>query len=330
MISVIVPAYNEAENIANCLESLNHQTFPREQYEIIVVDDGSPDQTANVAQSFPGIRLISQKNQGPAAARNHGVQQARGEIVLFTDADCIPLPDWISEMVQPLRQNPEIVAVKGAYETRQRSWTARFVQLEFEDKYDKLEKQEFIDFIDTYAAAYRREIFLQAGGFSLDFRLPSAEDAELGFRLADKGYKMVFNPKARVIHQHPESPLIYLKKKYFFAYWRLFATLKNPKKIMGDSYTPQLMKLQLLLFPLLLLEIALFFVGLITMRPMLWLFGLYFGTMIPFLVKSFRRDPEILIRAPFFLVLRSAGQFFGLVRCLWDYYKKRNDGKKGF
>ncbi len=322
MISVIVPAYNEAGNIANCLASLVQQTFPREQYEIIVVDDGSTDQTARVVQNFSGVRLIKQENRGPAAARNHGVQEAGGEIVLFTDADCVPLPDWITEMIRPFGLNPEIAAVKGAYETRQQSWTARFVQLEFEDKYDRLKKQEFIDFIDTYAAAYRREIFLEAGGFSLDFRLPSAEDAELGFRLANQGRKMVFNPKARVIHLHPQTPMSYLWKKYFFAYWRFFAVLKTPNKLVGDSYTPQLMKLQVVLFPFLLLSAGLIATQ-TTAQPMLFLGLGYFGTMLPFLVKTYFRDRNLVIVAPFFLVLRSAGQFAGLMRCLWDCVKNR-------
>jgi cellulose synthase/poly-beta-1,6-N-acetylglucosamine synthase-like glycosyltransferase len=322
MLSVIVPAYNEAKNITNCLKSLSNQTYPQEQYEIIVVDDGSTDQTPTLVQNFPGIRLIRQENQGPAAARNRGVQQARGEIVIFTDADCIPLPDWIAEMVRPFQQNPEIVAVKGAYETRQRGWTPRFVQLEFEDKYDKLKKQRFIDFIDTYAAAYRRQIFLQAGGFSLDFHLPSAEDAELGFRIANKGYKMVFNPQARVIHLHPQSPQSYLRKKYLFAYWRLFAALKNPNKIAGDSYTPQLMKLQLLLFPFFMFSLVML-VTATAAQPVLLFGSLYFLTTVPFLVKAFHRDRDLVILSPFFLVLRSAGQFFGVVICLWDSYFRK-------
>jgi len=329
MISVIVPAYNEATNIAHCLQALSGQTYPREQFEIIVVNDGSTDATPEIAAGFAGVRVISQANQGPAAARNHGVREARGEIVLFTDADCRPRPDWVAQMVQPFQENPDIVAVKGAYETGQRNWTSRFVQLEFEDRYDRLRKSAFIDFVDTYAAAYRRDTFLQAGGFSLDFRLPSAEDAELGFRLANQGYLMVFNPQARVSHLHPASPLHYLQKKYLFAYWRLFAALKNPNKLLGDSYTPQLMKFQLLLFPLLVTAVLLAVITPAATSAALFLSALYLATTLPFLVKSYHRDRPILPLAPFFLLLRSAGQFWGVVICLKDnYYLKRYGTKK--
>ena len=231
--SVIIPVYNEAQTLGDCLASLVRQTGQRQDLEIIVVDDGSTDNTPDVVRGFPGVRLLRQSRQGPAAARNRGAREARGEIILFTDGDCIPLDNWLEEMLAPFHQDPDLIGVKGAYITRQRALTARFVQIEYEDKYDKLAKQKYIDFIDTYSAGYRRRTFLEAGGFDQEFPVACAEDVELSYRLANLGCKLVFNPRARVIHRHPESIRVYLRKKFKFAYWRMLSLKKHPNKILA-------------------------------------------------------------------------------------------------
>jgi glycosyltransferase involved in cell wall biosynthesis len=318
IISVVIPAHNEGKNISNCLNGLMRQTFARDNYEIIVVDDGSTDNTPDIVDSFPGVRLIRQKNQGPAVARNMGAQEARGDIVLFTDADCIPFDNWIEEMVKPFGQNSEIIAVKGAYETRQKELMARFVQVEYEDKYDKMKKQVYIDFIDTYAAGFRRNDFLQANGFNKEFPVACAEDIELSYRLANSGHKMVFNPQARVIHLHPNSLMDYAKKKYKFAYWRMLAIKKHPHKILNDAHTPQTMKIQLLFVPLLLTFIAFLFIAPMVAKVILLLFLLSYLTTIPFILKASRRDLTVGLLSPFFLLARSSSQFLGVAKGLVD------------
>ncbi|OQY52235.1 MAG: hypothetical protein B6247_17630 [Candidatus Parabeggiatoa sp. nov. 2] len=188
-ISIIIPTYNGAKRIGKCLEALAQQDYQND-YEILVVDDGSKDNTAAlIEEKYPQVKLMRQENAGPAAARNNGAQHASGDIILFTDDDCIPVTDWLLQTA--------VVAVKGAYLTKQPQLIARFVQLEYEDKYRLLEKESYIDFIDTYSAAFRQEVFIKYGGYDSSFPVACAEDVELSYRMSYAGEKMVFQPKAR-------------------------------------------------------------------------------------------------------------------------------------
>src|SRR5512143_3687890 len=116
MISVAVPASNAEKTLGACLEALLEHTAPRATYEIIVVHDGSTDRTRQTAEAY-GVRVFTEANRGAAAARNVGVQNARGEIVLFVDADSVPDRNWIQEMVAPF-QDPGIAGASGQKKTR--------------------------------------------------------------------------------------------------------------------------------------------------------------------------------------------------------------------
>ena len=98
-VSVVVPAYNAERTLGDCLRALRAQSFAAADLEIIVVDDGSRDGTASLAQRN-GVRVIRRENGGPAAARNTGWRAARGDWVAFTDADCVPSRTWLAEMMR--------------------------------------------------------------------------------------------------------------------------------------------------------------------------------------------------------------------------------------
>jgi GT2 family glycosyltransferase len=244
LFSIIVPTFNGAGRIGHCLDALLRQNSNR-SIEILVVNDGSTDDTAEVVSRYSGVCLINQANSGPAAARNRGALKARGGIVLFTDDDCVPAPGWLEAMLAPF-QDPEVVGVKGAYRSHQRGLAARFVQVEYEDRYRLMKRLSSIDFVDTYSAAFRRDGFLAMTGYDTSFPLACAEDIELSYRMSARGLKMKFAPEAIVFHTHPDTLSKYLRKKYKFAFWRVIALRKNPSKVVKDSHTPQLMKLQLL------------------------------------------------------------------------------------
>ncbi len=309
-----MPAHNAAATLDDCLVALERQTVPRDGYEIIVVDDGSTDETAVVAERHD-VCLIRQAHGWTAAARNAGIRAASGEIVCFTDADCAPAPDWLARL-QAIFADPAIAGGKGIYATRQRALPARFVQLEYEDKYDRLRPQETIDFVDTYSAAYRRDVLLANDGFDERFRF--VEDQELSFRLAARGYRMVFAPDAVVYHRHADTLWRYARKKFVIGFWKAQVVRRFPERGVRDSHTPQVMKLQMLLMALTLLAIA----GLILTRWAALALGLSAGlfllTTVPFIVKAWPKDRGVALGAPFLLAVRATalglGYGWGLLR----------------
>jgi glycosyltransferase involved in cell wall biosynthesis len=198
MISVIIPAKDAAKTLGECLQALLDQErfqFGRD-YEVIVIDDGSSDDTAQIGEQY-AVKVMRQTNRGPATARNTGARSAMGTLLVFTDADCAPSPTWLRDLTEPF-QDPAVVGVKGVYRSSQTAIIPRFVQLEYEYKYERMRNQPAIDFIDTNNAAYRKEVFIQNGGFDESFRVPSVEDQEFSFRLARKGYRMVFEHRGSI------------------------------------------------------------------------------------------------------------------------------------
>ncbi len=309
-VSIIIPTFNGASRIVNCLDALRVQAAQRNA-EILVVDDGSTDNTAEVIRRYPGVRLISQANAGPAAARNHGAQEAHGAIILFTDDDCVPMPDWLEAMLEPFK-DPEIVGAKGIYRTRQKKLAARFVQIEYEDRYRLMTGLSTIDFIDTYSAAFRRERFLEMTGYDTSFPVACAEDIELSYRMSARGWKMKFVPSAIVYHTHPDRIWSYLKKKYKFAFWRVLAVRKNPSKGVKDSHTPQIMKLQLLFFPALMIAIAIDLIARLRLPISLIVLVGFLLSTLPFVVGAIRKDPVIGLLSPVLLGARACAQFLGV------------------
>lgn len=315
MISVIIPAKDAAKTLGECLHALLHQEGMKldHDYEVIVVDDGSTDDTVEIAEQY-AVRVIRQTNRGPAAARNAGARIARGTLLAFTDADCAPSPSWLRDLTQPLN-NPEVVGVKGVYRTRQSAMVARFVQLEYEYKYGRMLNQTSIDFIDTYSAAYRNEVFIQNGGFDESFRVPSVEDQEFSFRLARKGYQMVFEPSAVVFHYHDCSLFEYLQRKYGIGYWKAFMLQWTPEKAFSDSHTAPTQRAEILLLALMLATIPL-----IALWPnyasifFLIILAVFIAITSPYLVFIGRRDPQILWIAPGMLLGRAGALGAGLLK----------------
>jgi glycosyltransferase involved in cell wall biosynthesis len=247
--SLVIPAYNASKTIRTCLESALNQTISRESYEIIVVDDGSTDGMAKIVEEYP-VRLLRQENQGPAVARNKGAYAASGDILVFTDSDCELDAHFLVQMGEIFEREPAIAGVQGSYRTKQREFMARFGQVEIETRYAKMAREPYIDFIGTYAAAYRRSVFVENDGFDTGFPRASGEDTEFSYKVQKQGHKLVFSTEAFVYHQHPASLKHYLRVKFVRGFWRVRLYRMHPEKTVKDSYTPNTLKFQVLTAPL--------------------------------------------------------------------------------
>lgn len=230
LVSVIIPAYNAAATLESCLEGCLRQRY--EPTEIIVVDDGSSDDTPVIAERL-GVRVIRQKNQGPAAARNHGARIAGGSLLVFTDADCIPGERWLENLVPVL--NNGVVAVGGGYENAtDKSLLSRMIHDEIALRHSRLSQN--VDFLGSFNFAVRREVFEGIGGFDESFRHASGEDNDLSYRLTTNGGRFAFRHDAAVAHHHPTKLWPYLRAQFRHGYWRMKLYAKHPRRADGDGY----------------------------------------------------------------------------------------------
>ena len=212
-ISVVIATFNRSEKLAGCLTAVTHQSYS--PHEIIVVDDASTDNTQHLVQTrFPNVRYLRQTtNRGPAAARNQGVWLASGEIVAFTDDDCVPPPNWLQEIAAAFRRHPDVVGVGGYQDppaaliannrvaradhvSRLRRWGPR-AHKEQHGGYE-------IPGLATNNVAYRRRLLVELGGFDENFPLAAGEDADLKLRMADHG-PLLYLPLG-VLHYRQYTP----------------------------------------------------------------------------------------------------------------------------
>jgi GT2 family glycosyltransferase len=205
LASVVVPHYNDKVRLEACLASLEDQTCPRERYEIIVTDNGTPGGIADVACRFPRARFIEETRKGAAHARNAAIAAAGSAAFAFIDADCIADPAWLEEGLRAL-EHADLVG--GAIQLTARDGAAPTSVEVFEMMFafrqqQYIEKQNFAVTANLFA---KRMIFEAIGGF----RQGLPEDTDWCQRAVAAGYAIRFAPKARVAHpaRHDWSELV--------------------------------------------------------------------------------------------------------------------------
>ena len=207
-ITVGVAAYNAARTIPGLLDSLLAQQFSRERFEIVVADNGSTDATPLIVRQYihrGPVRLVdASARRGPAAARNAVVTAALGEIVAFTDADCIAHPDWLNEIEQGFADDG-VGAVAGAIlADPARTSTERFCARHGVLSQEHVLAHPVLPYAQTANAAFRRSVFERVGTFDED--LITCEDADMLWRMQlDTDLRLVYWPSALVWHRHRSS-----------------------------------------------------------------------------------------------------------------------------
>jgi GT2 family glycosyltransferase len=191
----------------------------------------------------------------------------------------------------------------GAYTSEQSAPAAQFAQLEFEERYVGMRSQPTIDLVATYSAAFRRTVFLMEKGFDPAFPKANNEDVEFSYRLSRQGYCMVFAPLATVTHTHVPTWWGYARTKFGRAFWRTVVYKRYPAKAIKDSYTPQTLKLQILLAPLCLPGI----VWALSQRTLLGLILClpFLLTTLPMMRFAYQYRPALMWWVPWGLWLRS-------------------------
>ncbi|MDQ2716039.1 MAG: glycosyltransferase [Chloroflexota bacterium] len=200
--SIVVPVYNRADFIAASLASLFTQTYPLECYEIILVDDGSNDGTAEraleIVQGWRGaFRLVRNVHGGPACARNAGIRAASAEIIAFIDSDCVADADWLERLVEALLTSDAVGVGGPLINVTGQGWVSRYLDAAAFFRHRVRHGQ--VDYLLTANVAYRRSALLSINGFSEQDGAWS-EDADLSFRLRQAGYTLRLAAQGSVMH----------------------------------------------------------------------------------------------------------------------------------
>jgi glycosyltransferase involved in cell wall biosynthesis len=224
-ISVIVPVKNEGKKIGNCLEAIFKQTL--QPFEVIVVDGNSTDNTVENANKYP-IRLFYENYRTRAGACKVGVENASGEFIAFTDADCIVKNNWLENLMKGFGDG--IVGVGGGIKNQGEGiWkksisfaVGTFLGSAFSIQGRIYTKKKYVKSISGCNSIYRKENLLNIGNF--DVRLPTAEDTELNSRLLKIG-KLLYVPDAVILHNHNRGLAEFAKRMQQYGYGRIKSRL---------------------------------------------------------------------------------------------------------
>jgi glycosyltransferase involved in cell wall biosynthesis len=202
-VAVVVPTFNRAGQLDDLLDAVAGQVDVEGGYEVVVVDGGSTDGTAEVVARHPGAHHLFQPNAGPAAARNRGWRATTAPVVAFTDDDTLPSPTWLHDLLAALDADAGLSAVGGAVRPVRRTRPAEFVELDGLVNHG-VDADGTIRYLITANLAVRREALEAVGGFDESFPAASGEDTDLTWRLQAAGHRLATTDQAVVRHRHPE------------------------------------------------------------------------------------------------------------------------------
>ena len=219
-ISIIIPNYNRKERLKRCLETLLVQDYPKENFEIIVIDDGSSDGTdkmlGELSREHGNLRYFCQSHKGPATARNLGIKEAKGEIIGFTDSDCILKEDWVRKMTEAHWLEKSAIAIGGLTKVN----SCRIKALVSQSLSDgaiktNIDGESEIIFFPTCNVSLKKE-YLNGERFNELFPLPAGEDLEFFWRLFKKGGNFIYRQDIEILHNCHPNFRSFLKQSYMY------------------------------------------------------------------------------------------------------------------
>jgi glycosyltransferase involved in cell wall biosynthesis len=216
--SIIIPTHNRPSHLSVCLESIVHQTYPTQHFEVIVIDDGSKTPITPVVAKFQdrlNLALLTQQNRGPASARNTGAAKARGRYLVFTDDDCAPAPNWLQKLEERFDSTFNIMIggrTINALSDNAYSMTSQ-VLVSYLFEYYNADKTNS-RFLTSNNMAVHAESFRTLGGFDQTYPDAAAEDRDLCDRWLCCGYDMIYAPEVIVYHRHHLTLRTFLKQHF--------------------------------------------------------------------------------------------------------------------
>jgi glycosyltransferase involved in cell wall biosynthesis len=204
--SIVVPVFAPPAQLAGCLEAMSHLLPPPGGFEVVVVDDGSPEALDRVTESYRdklNVTLLRQANRGPASARNAGSLAARGSLLAFTDSDCRPEPDWLTALAHRFQQTRGQMLGGHTVNSLTRNIYAVASQLILDATYALYNREPgAAHFFGAANMALPAELFHAVGRFDERQFTGSSEDRELCDRWRHCGHQMTYVPEAVVVHEH--------------------------------------------------------------------------------------------------------------------------------
>ncbi len=197
LVSVVICAYNAERTMRDCLESLRRLDYPN--FEVVIVDDGSRDRTAAISMDFPEFRLIRQPNKGLGVARNVGMQAARGEIIAYTDSDCVVDPHWLTLMVRSMIENNFDGCGGPNYAPHEDGWIEASCAASPGAPCHVLVADDRAEHLAGCNMLFSKAALAKIGGFDPQFT-SAGDDVDICWRLLEAGFKLGFSPAAFVWH----------------------------------------------------------------------------------------------------------------------------------
>ncbi len=233
-VSVVVCAYNAERTLAPCLASLAKLHYPN--YEVILVNDGSTDRTREICERFADVRLINQENKGLGAARNVGSETATGEIVAFTDSDCVADPDWLTYLVTTFIRSGRAAVGGPNFPPPEETLVPSAVAVSPGGPTHVLLNDEVAEHIPGCNMAFRKEVLEEISGFDPIFRA-AGDDVDLCWRLQNQEYQIGFSPAAVVWHFRRNTVKAYLNQQRGYGKAEAQLYFKHPYRfnLLGQS-----------------------------------------------------------------------------------------------
>jgi glycosyltransferase involved in cell wall biosynthesis len=232
-LSIVIPTYNEKENIQNILRALNHQTAARKDYEIIVVDGGSKDGTRNLATKFGADNVIVQKGEGIAGAKNDGANVAKGRILATMDADVIPTETWIQKLLNRFERE-QIVGLAGVSASIEQDSISR-LSLRLLAVWARLCAAVGRPLLSGQGSAIRLDVFKRIGGFKPEYNM--IHDVEIGMRARKYG-RIAFD-KDWIVYTSSRRIKKMGLRKYFSLMGKATVNYVTTRRVSGAKYVKE-------------------------------------------------------------------------------------------